>query len=91
MLVIATESIGRSQPLIDVARELSLTLSYFGSAETLDNLLGGQSRRFVVLEEQDISDGIVDALMPASEPAKIGLVICADREGAADKQPFARC
>ncbi len=80
MLAIASESIGRSRPLIDVARELSLNLSHFGSAETLRRLLEGRSRRFVLLGEQDINDEIVDALMPAGEPVRIGLVICADRE-----------
>lgn len=80
MLAIASESIGRSRPLIDVARELSLTLSYFASAETLLGLLEGRSRRFVLLGEEDISDEIVNTLMPAGEPMTVGLVVCADRE-----------
>ncbi len=80
MLAIASESIGRSRPLIDVARELSLTLSYFGTPETLDRLLDGRSRRFVVLGEQDISNEIADALVSADREAIIGLVVCADRE-----------
>lgn len=79
MLMIVSESLGRSQLVIDVARELSLTLSYFGNIETLDRLMAGQSRRFVVLGEQDISNEVVDSLVRAKRHTEFGLVVCADQ------------
>jgi len=78
MLLVVSESLGRSQTVIDVARELSLTLSYFGNVDTLDRLMGGQSRRFVVLGEQDISNQVVDSLVRAKRHAEFGLVVCAN-------------
>ena len=54
MLTVVSESLGRSQTLIDVVRELSLSLSYFNNIEKLDRLMSGKSRRFVILGEADI-------------------------------------
>jgi len=79
VLMLVSESLGRSQLVIDVARELSLTLSYFGNVETLDRLMAGQSRRFVVLGEQDISNAVVDSLVRAKRHAEFGLVVCANQ------------
>ncbi len=59
MLIIVSESLGRSQVVTDVVRELSLSVSYFGNVDTLERLMGGESRRFVVLGEQDISNEVV--------------------------------
>jgi len=78
MLTVVSESLGRSQVLVDVARQLSLTLSYFNNVETLDRLMGGSSRRFVILGEQDISNEVVDSLVRAKRNAEFGLVVCAD-------------
>jgi len=80
MLMIVSESLGRSQFVINVARELSLTLSYFDRVETLDRLMGGRSRRFVVLGERDISNEVVDTLVRAKRHAEFALVVCADPE-----------
>ena len=67
MLLVVSESLGRSQVVINVARELSLTPSYFANIETLDRLMSGQSRRFVVLGERDISNEVVDSLVVGQE------------------------
>lgn len=80
MLMIVSESLGKTRPLIDVARELSLNLSYFGSAAALDQLMTGQSRRFVLLAEEDISKEILASLDDAAVHARFGLIICADPE-----------
>lgn len=80
MLTIVSESLGRTQKVTDVARELSLTLSYFGNIDTLDRLLGGQSRRFVILGENDIKDDVVDRLVRTNKDILVGLVVCADPE-----------
>jgi EAL domain-containing protein (putative c-di-GMP-specific phosphodiesterase class I) len=80
MLMIVSESLGKTRPLIEVARELSLNLSYFGSAATLDQLMAGQSRRFVLLSEEDISKDMLASLDDAAVHARFGLIICADPE-----------
>jgi EAL domain-containing protein (putative c-di-GMP-specific phosphodiesterase class I) len=78
MLTVVSESLGKSRTLIDVARELSLSLSYFSNVQTLDRLMGGKSRRFVVLGEDDISNEVVDSLVRAKRHAAFGLVVCAN-------------
>lgn len=80
MLLVVSESLGRSQIVIDVARELSLTPSYFANTEALEHLLSGRSRRLVVLGEQDISNEVVDSLVRANGHAEFGLVVCAKQE-----------
>lgn len=80
MLMVVSESLGRTQTLIEVARELSLHLSYFKSVEKLDALMGGRSRRFVLLGEGDVSSEVIASLLQAAERTRFGLIICADRE-----------
>ena len=80
MLMIVSESLGKTRPLIDVARELSLNLNYFASAAALDQLMAGQSRRFVLLAEEDISKEMLASLDDAAVHARFGLIICADPE-----------
>lgn len=80
MLLVVSESLGRSQIIVDVARELSLTPSYFANVEALEHLMSGQSRRLVVLSEQDISNDVVDSLVRAKRHAEFGLVVCAQEE-----------
>jgi len=84
MLMLVSESVGRTQVLIDVARELSLTLNYFGNHEALERLLGGRSRRFVLLSESDINDAVTGSLVKASEQAEFGIVVCADQDALRD-------
>ncbi|MFT5500705.1 MAG: EAL domain-containing protein (putative c-di-GMP-specific phosphodiesterase class I) [Woeseiaceae bacterium] len=80
MLMIVSESLSRTQTLIEVAREFSLNLSYFRSAEKLASLMGGRSRRFILLAEDDVSQEIIASLAGAGANARFGLIICADRE-----------
>ena len=76
MLMVVSQSLGKSRALIELARQLSLTVSYFSNVETLDRLMGGRSRRFVVLGEADVSNDVVDALVRANRHARFGLVVC---------------
>ena len=78
MLTVVSESLGKSKVLVDVARELSLSLSFFSNVESLDRLMGGHSRRFVILAEDDVSNEVVDSLVRAKRNAEFGLVVCAD-------------
>ena len=78
MLTVVSESLGRTKVLIDVARELSLTLSYFRNVEILERLMTGSSRRFVILDDADITDEVVDSLVQARQKTEFGLIICAD-------------
>jgi len=80
MLTVISESLGRKETLVHVARELSLTLSYFGNIEALDRLMKGKSRRFVILGDDDISNEVVDSLVRAKRNAEFGLVVCADQD-----------
>ncbi len=79
MLTIVSESVGKSAVMIEVARELSLTLSYFNNAEGLERLLRGSSRRFIVLTERDINDALVECLGKSAEQGEIGLIVCGDQ------------
>lgn len=80
MLMIISENSGRTPALIDVARELSLNLSYFSNVDKLKSLMGGTSRRFVLLTEADVDDHVLDCLDVASASTEFGLIICADRD-----------
>ena len=83
MLLIASESVKGSQTIVRVARELSLVLGYFASPETLTELLGGRSRRIVMLTEADISSRALDSLHKASSRAPFGIIVAADRDAVA--------
>ena len=80
MLMVVSQSLGKSQALVELARQLSLTASYFANVDTLDKLMGGRSRRFVVLGEEDISNEVVDALVRANRHAQFGLIVCGHPE-----------
>jgi len=76
MLMVVSQSLAKSQELIELARQLSLTVSYYSNVETLERLMGGRSRRFVILGEEDVSNDVVDALVRANRHAHFGLVVC---------------
>ncbi len=80
MLTIVSESLGRTRTLTAVARELSLSLSYFDNAKGLDKLLAGYARRIVLLTEDDLCEATLDSLEKADSSTQFGLIICADRE-----------
>lgn len=75
MLLIANESSKRAGTLVNVARELSLTLTYFKSPATLSELLDGQSRRIVVLTEADITAKIVRKINVQGGKGRFGVII----------------
>ena len=78
MLTVVSDTLGKSAPLVEVARQLSLTLSYFKNVDGLERLMGGSSRRFVILGEADISNEVVDSLVRAKRNAEFGLIVCAN-------------
>ena len=80
MLTVVSESLGKSGALIEVARRLSLTLSYFRNIEGLGRLMEGSSRRFVILGEADVSNEVVDALVRGKRNTEFGLVVCGDAD-----------
>ena len=80
MLLIASESAKGSQSLTDVVRELSFSVSFFVNAEKLAELMGGQSRRLVILAEADINEESIIALQDAVGRAPFGIILAADRD-----------
>ena len=80
MFLVVSESMGRTHTLSQVARELSLNLAVFSCTETLDRLMGGHTRRIVLLNEQALNDGIIAILEESAGREQFGLIICADRE-----------
>ncbi len=81
MLTIASKSLGMTRILTTVARELSLSLSFFTNTETLDKLLSGDARRIILLTEDDLCEATLESLERADGRAPFGLVLCADRQG----------
>lgn len=80
MLLVASESLRRTQTLNEVTRELSLSPGFFANAATLDKLLAGHARRIVLLTENDVSKATLACLERADGNMQFGLIICADRE-----------
>jgi EAL domain-containing protein (putative c-di-GMP-specific phosphodiesterase class I) len=80
MLTVVSESIGRAPVLIEVARELSLTVTAFGNVENLGRQLGSNSRRIVILAERDLSDAVVDTVLRNARQECCGIIVCADRK-----------
>ncbi len=81
MITIVSESLGMTRILTAVARELSLSPSFFANAEALDTLLGGDARRIILLTEDDLCEATLEILEKADGRAQFGLILCADREG----------
>ncbi|MGB5687862.1 MAG: EAL domain-containing protein [Woeseiaceae bacterium] len=79
MLLIASESIRRNRSLNDVVREMSFTLSFFASSATFVELMHGQSRRIVLLTEDDVTPEAVRTLKGAKDRAPFGVIVAADR------------
>ena len=79
MLLIASETIRADRTLNDLVREMSLTPSYFGSPGTFAELMLGQSRRIVVLTEDDVCTETVRTLRAAKERAPFGVIVTANR------------
>ena len=79
MLLIASETIRTNRALNDLVREMSFTPSFFASAGTFAELMLGQSRRIVVLTEDDVCSETVRTLRAARERAPFGVIVAADR------------
>jgi EAL domain-containing protein (putative c-di-GMP-specific phosphodiesterase class I) len=79
MLLIASETIRTNRALNDLVREMSFTPSFFASPGTFAELMLGQSRRIVVLTEDDVCSEMVRTLRSAKERAPFGVIVAADR------------
>jgi EAL domain-containing protein (putative c-di-GMP-specific phosphodiesterase class I) len=80
MYLIASQALKPSRTLIDVARELSLSLAWFDSAARLEDLMSGRARRIVLISGPDIVDKVLSVIGVAATRAQFGLVITAERE-----------
>ena len=65
--------------LSDVAREMSLTLSYFSSADAFAELMRAPSRRIALLAEGDINPESVNALAGETGNSDFAVIVAADR------------
>ena len=77
MLLIASEASRGSQALNDVVREMSFSLSFFSTSAKLSELMVGQSRRIVLLAEDDISDDTIRRLADSDGRAPFGVIVAA--------------
>lgn len=89
MLLIASDN-SRGAPAVSrVIREMSLTLTVFASTRTLADLMGGSSRRIVLLTETDVTEAVVAALRDAEGNARFGVVMAAERHSPRDDSKVA--
>jgi EAL domain-containing protein (putative c-di-GMP-specific phosphodiesterase class I) len=79
MLLIASETIRRNRTLNDVIREMSFTPSFFATPATFADLMLAESRRIVLLTEDDVCAETVRALRGARERAPFGVIVAANR------------
>ena len=79
MLLIASETIRGNPTLSDVARELSLALSFFSGPVKLSELMGGAARRLVILSEADVEPRSVQTLSNAVGRTPFGVIVASDR------------
>ncbi len=79
MLLIASETIRANSALCDVARELSMTLSFFSGPVRLSALMGGATRRLVILTEKDVEPRSVQTLSNAVGRTPFGVIVTSDR------------
>jgi len=84
MLLIASEKSKQVRAVNDVARELSLALTIFASTSTLGELMGGRSRRIVLLTESDVSDSVLSTLREAEGNAQFGVIVAAEQHSPRD-------
>jgi len=86
MLLVVSESIGRTPSVIGLIREMSLTPNFFAGPNTLEKFLDGKARRIVLLAEKDVDDEHVGYLIDALRKVDFGVVVCADRTGLRDSE-----
>jgi EAL domain-containing protein (putative c-di-GMP-specific phosphodiesterase class I) len=78
MLLIAHQSLRDNRSLLEVARELGLTSTWFDSHSVLSELLMGQMRRILVLAESDISPAVVKRVCSTEDKGCFGVIIAAN-------------
>ena len=81
MLLITSETIRGNTALSDVARELSMALSFFSSPVKLSALMGGAARRLVILADTDVEPRSVQTLSNAIGRTPFGVIIASNRSG----------
>ena len=79
MLLITSETIRSNRALNDVVREMSFTLSFFAKTSTFAELMTGQSRRIVVLTEDDVCNDNLLTMISAKERFPFAIIVAADR------------
>ena len=79
MLLIASETFRSNRALNDIVREMSFTPSFFANPATFAELTFGESRRIVLLGEDDVVPETVGALEDAKERTPFGIILAADR------------
>jgi EAL domain-containing protein (putative c-di-GMP-specific phosphodiesterase class I) len=79
MLLIASESIRANRSLNNVVREMSFTPSFFASPATFSELMLGQSRRIVLLTDDDVCPEIVRTLKNVRDQTPFAVIMAADR------------
>ena len=79
MLLITSENLRTNRSLNDVTREMSFTLSFFASAGKFAELMLGQSRRIVILSEEDVTGETLRTLKGAKDRAPFAVIVAADR------------
>jgi EAL domain-containing protein (putative c-di-GMP-specific phosphodiesterase class I) len=75
MLLIAHQSARKNRALVDVARELSLTLTLFDGEQDLKPLLEGQQRRILVLGEADLNETVARRVCSEQDKGCFGVII----------------
>lgn len=80
MQLLASELSSKNQTVVNMARELGLSPTWFQDAVGLDRQMGGPARRIVLLTKGDMSAGMVAVICRAAEQTPFGLVVCVDRE-----------
>jgi len=81
MLLIASETIRDNPALSDVAREMSLALSFFSGPVKLSELMGGVARRLVILAEADVEPRSIQTLSNAIGRTPFGVIVASNRRG----------
>jgi EAL domain-containing protein (putative c-di-GMP-specific phosphodiesterase class I) len=79
MLLIASESIRANRSLNDVVREMSFTPSFFASPAKFTELMLGESRRIVILTDDDVCPETVRTLKNARDRTPFAVIMAADR------------
>jgi EAL domain-containing protein (putative c-di-GMP-specific phosphodiesterase class I) len=80
MQIIVSQSLRHDESVKQLARDLSLGVSFFADVPALDRALQGDLRRIVLLIETDVSESAVTTLEKAKERTRYGLILCTDRE-----------